>query len=119
MKPLFKKQKGQNPAKVELVVYKHLPRLKFFTLLIGLFLLAIFIWTVLFSLKQVNRALGRSEEFFFLQSELGVEPIDFTKLQQVTAQWEAKLNEKTTPITRDPFHKIKIPEMVDEAPIKE
>ena len=52
---------------------------------------------------RVTNTIGQVQSIIILRSELGVDPINFGRLEKVQAAWEAKHATTTLSIARDPF----------------
>ena len=111
LKPTKKKEDDS----VEIVAYKHVGRLRMLTILIATFSILILGYTIWFAYIRINNTIGNAEEFIFLQAELGIEPVDFMSLQEVTNRWNEIRSTSTPEITRNPF----VGAVVAEAPAPE
>lgn len=83
--------------------YKQAPTLRILSLLMMMVLIAVAGGTAIFVYARVSNTIGQVQSILVLQSELGVEPINFGRLEQVQAAWEAKHATSTLDIARDPF----------------
>lgn len=60
--------------------------------------------TVYFVYSNVYSIVGSVDAILTLQSDLKIEPIDFTRLDRVSAAWNQKHASTTIVLPRDPFH---------------
>lgn len=89
--------------------YKQAPILRILSLLLMMVLIAVAGGTAIFVYARVSNTIGQVQSILVLQSELGVEPINFGRLEQVQAAWEAKHATTTLVISRDPFQTAPTP----------
>lgn len=86
--------------------FRHTSVLRIMSMLLIGFLVFIIGVTISFAYQSVTRTIGQVQSIILLQSEINIEPIDFSKLERVREEWERKQSTSTIAIGRDPFNAV-------------
>jgi hypothetical protein len=85
------------------IEYKNIQSLRLlYILIIGSITLSIGL-IISFIYSNVYQTLEEANNIIILRSELGVETIDFEKMEQVKNTWKTRQEKPLTTISRDPF----------------
>jgi hypothetical protein len=83
--------------------YQHIQWLRIISLAISVVLTGLLGVTIFFVYNNVYNTVDNVETILTLQSDLKIEPIDFTKLDRVNQAWIEKHSTSTIILTNDPF----------------
>lgn len=98
---LYKKQ--DSIKKHHGVEYKHIQSLRLLYILIGGMITFSVGLIIYFIYSNVYRALEDANTIIILQSDLGIETIDFQKLETMESLWKKRYTLEEPVLVRDPF----------------
>ena len=98
---LYKKQ--ASIKKYHGVEYKHIQSLRLLYILIGGAIAGTIGLIIFFIYSNVYRTLEDANTIIILRSDLGVETIDFRRLEAVKKTWKTRYQAERPTIHRDPF----------------
>lgn len=96
---LFPKKKKY----ISLPEYEHFIKLRIIILIISGLLIVALGSSALFIYKNIYQIIEQAQLTVLLKSEMGIDPINFQRLEKVRRAWEIKNKKQAITTARDPF----------------